>query len=658
MTALEKFPDIKVPWDALENAATDMKTRATSTQGYAQDAHTAWNRLPGAYKHDETQSTVYAALNDMSTPIEDWKDALATAESAISDFVSIGKKLQRESERLSAQLPLLDTMVGLGQGGDNPDLDRQVREFNDRAEKLRSDWSTAQSTAADALDAIKTGTGGSLPLSATLGGPTLPDVSWGTFTAELDEDFGDVNPKALLPSLRGLSTEELRAWADANPEAAELLASNRPDGDFPPGSPEATMAAAMEGDAPLTKSGIHDIRGAWLGLTDKNQEKLLLLYPGLFGSLNGVPLANRATANIITVAGYREKVRRHQADPGPEPDVNDFTAQAFSRPGNDRVRAYSAYGAFQEAHRKWEAARAAQDALDRQIKGFDYAMDHDTQVVMVSLEDGGQIVTMKGQPSSSTTQAATLVPGTSTDLGTLETSMDRLDAIDGDEGPGKVSFYWQGTDLPDKVLDNVSSDYNEQGAPRLAAFDYAVDAEISDKARTTYVSHSAGGSLLGTAEREGLDSSNIVYVAPAGTGHNVGSPQDTQNPDANRYWIQTRDDPIKWSQRLGGGYHGDHVGSVSDPTGQMGAHRLESGFLDPDDPDSIVKGHSEYFTPGSTSANNMQAIIEGGDVSPYIEDKFRYSTPHSYDNYSPLEEHPEEYTHGKLKTVSTESLEK
>lgn len=650
MTQIESFPDIEVPWDVLEDAALDMQTRAKSTNSYVTDAQSAWNRLSGAYQHDETQSTVYSALNDLSAPLEEWKESLATAQSAISDFVPTGKKLQRESERLATELPLLDTMVALGQGGDNPDLDQQVREFNDRAEKLRTDWSTAQSTAADALDAIKTGTGGSLPLSATLGGPTLPDVSWSTFTAGLDEDFGDVDPKDLLPSLRGLSTEELRAWAAANPEAAELLASNKPDGDFPPGSPEATMATAMEGDAPMTASGIHDIRGAWLGLTDKNQEKLLLLYPGVFGNLNGVPMANRATANIITVAGYREHVRNGL---GPEPQRDDYSRDTTT--GRGSILGDRGTNKFISDHTAWLAEKKRLDSL---AKGLDYAMEHDTQVVFISLEGDGQTVTMKGQPSPSTTHVATLVPGTTTDLGTLETSMDRLDAIDGEEEPGKVSFYWQGTDLPDEVLDNVTSDYNEQGAPRLAAFDDAVDAEISEKARTTYVSHSAGGSLLGTAEREGLDSSNIVYVAPAGPGHNVGSPQDTRNPDANRYWIQTRDDPIKWSQRLGGGYHGDHVGSAGDPTEQMGAHRLESGFLDPNDPGSIVKGHSEYFTPGSTSANNIQAIIEGGDVSPYIEDKFRYSTPHSYDNYSPLEEHPEDYTKGKLKTVSTESLEK
>lgn len=658
MTSIETFPDIDVPWDALDDAATDMQTRAKSTKSYVTDAQTAWNRLPGAYQHDETQSTVYAALNDLTAPTEEWKEALSAAESAISDFVSTGKKLQKESDSLSTLLPLLDTKVALGQGGDNPDLDREVREFNDRAKKLRDDWSTAQSTAADALDAIKTGTGGSLPLSAALGGPTLPDVSWSTFTQRLDDNFGDVDPKDLLPSLRGLSPEELRSWADANPEAAEVLAFNKPGAHPPAGSPEAIMAAVMADDAPLTESGIDDIRSTWLGLSATDQEKLLLLYPGLFGSLNGVPMANRAKANVITVAGYREKIRGQHVDPGPKPNVNDFTAAAFSEPGNDRVRAYAAYGAYQEALRKWEDAVAAQDALDVQAKGLDYAMDNDTQVVMVSLEDGGQIVAMKGQPSSSTTHAATLVPGTTTDLGTLETSMDRLDAIDGDEGPERVSFYWQGTDLPDEILDNVSSEYNEKGAPRLAAFDYAVDAEISDRARTTYVSHSAGGSLLGTAEREGLDSTNIVYVAPAGTGHDVGSPQDTRNPDANRYWIQTRDDPIIWSQRLGGGYHGDGFGTVSDPVGQMGAHRLESGFLDPKDPDSIVTGHSEYFTPGSTSANNIQAVIEGGDVSPYIEDEMRYSTPHSYESYSPLEDRPEDYAYGKLKTVPTESLEK
>ena len=657
MESIEGFPDIDVHWDDLNDAATDLGTKADIAKSYLTDAQTAWTGVRDAYRHDETQSTVHAALDDLTTPVAEWATALSSAKTALEDFVTTGRPLQRESEALADLLPGLRSQVRSDPEGEKAATTSELSDFNRRARALSTEWDTAQTTAADALDAITQGTGDSLPTSAPLGGTTLPTVSWADFTSGLDEDFGAVDPRDLLPSLRGLSPEELRAWADANPEAAAILAANRPMGPFMPGSPEQAMAAVMGGDAPLTASGIKRIRSTWLGLEPGDQEKLLLLYPAVFGNLNGVPLAQRATANIVTVAGLREQVRNRQVAPGPEPDINDYTAEAFSEPGNDRVRAYSAYGDYQEAHRRWEESKAAYDALVRQAAGLDYAMDHDTQVVMVSLDGDGRIVTMKGAPSSSTSTVSTLVPGTGADLGSLEDYTGKLDAIDGTAGGDRVSFYWQGTDLPNEIPDNVTSRYNEDGGPLLAAFDHALDAEVPLDARSTYVGYSAGGSLLGTGEREGLDSTNVVYVAPAGVGHEVGSPSDTANPEANRYWIQTRDDPIAYAQAFGGGYHGPSFWEGSNPQQQMGAIRLESGFKDPSDPGSVIGGHTDYFWDGSTAATNINGVIEGTTVSPFVDYEHHYGFGYS-STESPLEERPEDFAYGKLETVSTGSLEK
>ncbi|MGP5731378.1 hypothetical protein [Arthrobacter rhombi] len=658
MTSLGTFPRIDVPWDDLEDSAMDMDTRAGTTSSYLKDAQTAWKRLPGAYEHDETQSTVYAALDDLTTPLDDWSNALCQTKTAICDFVDTGRKLQKESESLDAALPGLKSKVEADPDGEDSGTTTEVTDFNERARQLRSDWETAQSTAAEALGGITAGTGSTLPMSEPLGGSSLPKVSWADFTSGLDEDFGKVRPEDLLASLRGLSSDELRVWANVNPEAAEALANNELRAGTTPGSAEATMLTAMEDNDELTREGIAGIRDAWSGLSDKSREKLLLLYPGKFGNLNGVPMAARATANIITVAGFREQVRRKQATADPEPNINDFTADAFSKPGHDRVRAYEAQGLFEAAHQEWEERK---HNLQSQAEGLEYAWEHETQVVMVSLDGDGRVVSMKGTPSEDTDTVSTLVPGTGADLGELQSYTERLDAVDGAPSPRKVSFYWQGADLPNEVSDNLTSKYNEEGSSKLAAFDFAVDAEIPDDARSTYVGYSAGGSLLGTAEREGLNSDNIVYVAPAGTGNNVGSIEDTgpseddNNSEANRYWVQTRDDPIHWAQDFGGGYHGRAWWSGSYPDQQMGAHRLESGFLDSSDPKSIVKGHVEYFKPGSTSAQNIQEVIEGGNVSLFVEDR-QHPGPRA-GTFSPFERNPEDYAYGKLETVPTESLE-
>lgn len=102
MEDIGTFPDIDVPWDELENAATDMSTGSGNTKSYLDDAQAAWKRLHGVYSHDETQATVYAALDELTTPVSDWKDAVKSAKTAISDFVATGRKLQKESEALGA----------------------------------------------------------------------------------------------------------------------------------------------------------------------------------------------------------------------------------------------------------------------------------------------------------------------------------------------------------------------------------------------------------------------------------------------------------------------------------------------------------------------------------------------------------------------------
>ncbi|MCC3296827.1 hypothetical protein [Arthrobacter caoxuetaonis] len=309
---------------------------------------------------------------------------------------------------------------------------------------------------------------------------------------------------------------------------------------------------------------------------------------------------------------------------------------------------------FNHDHAEW---KTEQERLQRLLKGLDYAFTQGTQVVMVSAEGDGRIVTMQGTPSATATRSAVLVPGTGADLGSLASYLERLDAVEGKPEQQKVSFYWQGTDLPNELHHNLTSSYNENGGPLLAAFDHALDLEVPQDTRSTYIGYSAGGSLLGTAEREGLTASNILYVAPAGTGHQVSSPSDTAGPDSNRYWIQTRDDPISVAQIGGGGFHSGSFWSGGDPKTQMGAVRLESGFVDPQKPDSLMRGHTDYFAKGSTSAANIQAVIKGGRVSLYVEEVFHYGFGYAYSE-SPIEERPEDYANMKLQTVTTGSLEK
>lgn len=652
MTTLASFPHIEVPWTDLDEAAHDMASHAEKADEYLGDAQIAWSRLRSGYQEAQTQAQVYAGLDDLSTPAAEWSAALVAARDALVDFAFTGPSLQNESEALTQLKPSVEAQLAAATGSDDPSViaaaEAAAAAFNGRATALTTSWDNCVAETAAALQSITGGDGADLPSTAAL--HSLAQSGWATFTSGLNERFGTVTPAQLLASLRGLSDDELRAWADANPEAAQLLADNVLMGPFDPGSAEDIMNKAMSGDAALTEEGIAGIRTAFAGLPDHEQERLLLLYPGVFGNLNGIPFSQRVTANTISVAGHRETVAQARQELGSEPTLQDFLDEAS---GTHRADYHQAYNAWRAAHAAWSAEDQRLTAL---AQGLDYALDHDTQVLYVSLEGDGRIATMVGTPSADTQIASVMVPGTGADLGSLESYTDKLDAVDGAEGDDRISIYWQGTDLPDEIPDNLTSSYNEQGAPHLAAFDRALDLELSPDVRSTYIGYSAGGSLLGTAEREGLDSTNILYVAPAGTGHNVSSPGDTANPDAHRYLLQTRDDPIAYAQGFGGGYHGGSFLEGSNPVHQMGATRLETGFKDPTDPTSVMGGHTDYFIPGSTSAQNIQGVIEGTQVSEFVPYEHHYGFGYSYLE-SPLETRPEDYTDGQLPTVPTDTLE-
>ena len=636
-------PVISVSWDVLTDSGTDLKNRADAAASFFQQASTHWDRFRNAYQHGPTQEQVYTALDELKIPMQDWAASVAKATGIVADFCVAGQPLQSRAEALAEERPGIYAGYLASLEADEPDrvADAAVSSFNERVEQLQKEWNSLVEATTASLQGVSGGTGDSLATHAVLGGRLLPNADWVAMTAGLNERFGDMSASALLDSLRGLSPEELRQWADTNPEAAAVLAGNRMMGPHAAGSAEAVMEAAMVGDAELTEQGVLGIRNAWLSLSELDQERLLLLFPAVFGSLNGVPMASRTRANIVALAGLRQ--------------INEEAIAELALPQLGELNGGDADDiVISQYAQEYAAYKAELERLEDIRKGLDHALKVDAQVVSVSLEGNGRILVMNGTPSAATQTAAVLVPGTTTTLGSLESYLGRLSAIDATAAPEHVSFYWQDGDLPQALIaDNASSEHNENLGPRLAAFDYALDLEIPAGTRSTYIGYSAGGGAVGTAERVGLDSTNIVYVAPSGNGHEVGSPADTQNPGANRYLVQARDDIlISTAQLLGGASQGD--GGPSDPGRQMGAQRLESGFMNHAKGGDLVSGHSNYFGKDSTSALNIRGVITGTRVYPYVPEEI-HTYPGGYWIENPLETRPGDYAGTKMQSTPTET---
>ncbi|QCU77369.1 hypothetical protein E7744_03415 [Citricoccus sp. SGAir0253] len=651
LPALGPVPDVRADWDTLADSAADLRTGSGKAWDALQDAKGSWAGLRTGYRHDGTSERVWAGLDLLERPAEDWAGALSSAQDAIDDFVTTGEPLQRRRETLEDARPRLaaDCSSALA-SGDESEIARvrgDIIAFNDRIADLARAWGSAQDTFVAAVRSISGGTTEGL---AVVGAPRVETgaLDWAAMTSGLDTTFGALDPRTLWRDLRGLSGEELRDWLEANPEAARALAENA----FPrhpvPGSAEDVMARAMAGDAPLTRDGITGIREAWLGLQEHERERLMLLFPGVIGTLDGVPLATRGAANQVTVAGLREqtaeRLAEHRAHRPPHAPGNAYERSQWE---DEEARLETVLDGLTQA---WDAYGRPPFPEDQRTPGY--------TTLFVSAEGLGQIVTMRGEPSAATERAVTFVPGTTSTIASVDRHNDALDAMDGHDPGGTVSIYWQGTDLPQELIrDNATPHFNEQGAPSLAAFDHAADLEMSSTrvrdVATTYVAHSAGGSLLGTAEREGLDSTNIVYVAPAGTGHELSSPDDTQNPSAHRYLIQTNDDPISAAQLLGGGAHGGSFWEGSDPVRQMGAVRLESGFMG--NGETVMGGHSDYFDPRSTSARNIEGVVYGTEVRPYLQPEIHtiIGSPYPYIEY-PLEADADHYREEGIPSVPVE----
>jgi hypothetical protein len=148
-------------------------------------------------------------------------------------------------------------------------------------------------------------------------------------------------------------------------------------------------------------------------------------------------------------------------------------------------------------------------------------------------------------------------------------------------------------------------------APRLVAFSRDVDAVTHAGGRripVTYVGHSYGGSILGTAEALGLTADRTLYAAAAGAGFGVDGPDDwhNRNPHVLRFSMTAPGDPIQLVQGLPGGPHG------ADPDEMSGVIHLATGRYDDGRPMAGLNAHTDVLSaPASDAWRNVLAVITG-----------------------------------------------
>lgn len=238
--------------------------------------------------------------------------------------------------------------------------------------------------------------------------------------------------------------------------------------------------------------------------------------------------------------------------------------------------------------------------VDRQILEFDPARD-------VLVELNGDL--------GSADHVAVLVPGMNTTLdgsaATTGTARAFVTATGGDVaaitylgGPFPQSDF-----LPLAVLDAADPRYALAMAPRLAAFSHDLDRALDGTGHpvdVTYIGHSYGGAILGTAEVVGLTADRTLYAAAAGAGVGVDEPSDWHNgnPEVARYSMTAPGDPIQVVQHFG--VHG------VDPDEMRGVVRLDAGHYDDGRAVEGFAAHSDVLTAIDSDAwRTVLAVITG-----------------------------------------------
>lgn len=318
-------------------------------------------------------------------------------------------------------------------------------------------------------------------------------------------------------------------------------------------------------------------------LTPQQRQSLIDEHPQQLGNTDGVPWDMRVAANRVNIA---------------QAIVDEPTDDPESLRRRDFYR--SLLGEIDDP-------AGSGRRIGRQILAFD-----PTRASLIELN--GDL--------STTHDVAVLVPGLNTTFeGSAANTATARRYVEAGHGGIAVITYLGGPfphgNPVTGLVEAADPRYAQDMAPRLVAFSEDVDRTVDALGRdvpVTYIGHSYGGSILGTAEAQGLTADRTLYVAAAGAGVGVDDPGDwhNRNPNVVRYSMTAPLDFIELVQGIPGGPHG------ADPDEMPGVIRLAAGDYDDGRPMIGPKAHSDVLNVTASDAwRTILGVITGGQ-SPAV----------------------------------------
>ncbi|MDT5010040.1 MAG: hypothetical protein QOH57_1657 [Mycobacterium sp.] len=337
----------------------------------------------------------------------------------------------------------------------------------------------------------------------------------------------------------------------------------------------------------------HDIGVQISGLTPEQRRQLLEKHPREVGNTDGVPWDMRIAANrtnieqaILDQRGYLQRTQ-------------DLT---------QRKKITERIALYQDLLREVADPTGKPGQVDRKILAFD--PEHSSLIELFGDVDTAENI-------------GVLVPGMNTTIeGSAENAATAERFVAAARGDLAMITYIGGPfpqgGIPDGIDDAMDPHYATDMAPRLVAFSEDVNRVADAAGRdvgVTYVGHSYGGSILGTAESMGLTADRTVYVEAAGAGVGVDEPGDWHNDNRNvmRYSMTAPGDWIEPLQGLLVNPHG------ADPDTMPGVIRLATGDYDDGRTMAGAHSHTAVLNEPSDAWRNILAVMTNTPISVYAQ---------------------------------------
>ncbi|WP_328857219.1 alpha/beta hydrolase family protein [Williamsia herbipolensis] len=343
----------------------------------------------------------------------------------------------------------------------------------------------------------------------------------------------------------------------------------------------------------------------WNSLT-ANEKAELWNHDRNAGNLDGVPAADRDHFNRRNLVDLQRHAQQQLDKPEPEFRPSPRWSHKEDSPG---------YRAWKKDH------DAAQQQLDG-LKALDDRLtsQSDPPLYLLAVKDNGQAVVSVNNPDTAD-NVSTYVPGTGTNIGTLNGDIDRSEkmvasASRADPTATTAVVAWQDYQAPQDIKrDAWQPHYAEDASGSLDRFQNGIAATHvgADNPHTSVLGHSYGTTVVGQAalDPHTLNTDDVILVASPGLAdlgnvndlHLTGVPS---SDNGNHVWATVADnDPIRWTP---GVVLGDKPWSEA-----YGASLFSS------DPSG---GHSDYWNdndPALVSDNNPALENIGRIISDRTE---------------------------------------